>query len=68
MHQARWGRPCLALDLIEEFRPVIVDAVVLRCITSGVVKFEEFTVTPGVGCRWGTGPGRRSLRRTSAGC
>ncbi|MGH3245209.1 MAG: CRISPR-associated endonuclease Cas1 [Trebonia sp.] len=42
MHQARWGRPCLALDLIEEFRPLIVDAVVLRCVTSGVVKFEEF--------------------------
>jgi CRISPR-associated protein Cas1 len=53
MHQARWGRPCLALDLIEEFRPVIVDAVVLRCVTSGVVKFEEFTVAPDVGCRMG---------------
>lgn len=51
VHQARWGRPCLALDLIEEFRPVIVDAVVLRCVTSGVVRFEEFAVTPDRGCR-----------------
>jgi CRISP-associated protein Cas1 len=51
MHQARWGRPCLALDLIEEFRPVIVDSVVLRCVTSGVVRFEDFTVTPDRGCR-----------------
>ncbi len=31
LHQARWGRPNLALDLMEEFRPVIVDAMVLRC-------------------------------------
>ncbi len=54
MHQARWGRPCLALDLIEEFRPMIVDAVVLRCVTSGVVRFEEFDTTPDKGCRMGT--------------
>jgi CRISPR-associated protein Cas1 len=53
MHQARWGRPCLALDLVEEFRPLIVDVVVLRCVTSGVVRFEEFTVTPDKGCRMG---------------
>ena len=53
MHQARWGRPCLALDLIEELRPVIVDAVVLRCVTSGVVRFEEFTEAPDIGCRMG---------------
>ena len=51
MHRARWGRPCLALDLIEEFRPVIVDAVVLRCLSSGMVRFEEFETTPDKGCR-----------------
>jgi CRISPR-associated protein Cas1 len=51
LHQARWGRPCLALDLMEEFRPVIVDAVVLRCLSTGVVRFEEFETTPDVGCR-----------------
>lgn len=51
LHRARWGRPCLALDLIEEFRPVIVDAVVLRCLSAGVVRFEEFETTPDVGCR-----------------
>jgi CRISPR-associated protein Cas1 len=42
LHRARWGRPCLALDLIEEFRPVIVDAVVLRCLSTGILRFEEF--------------------------
>jgi CRISPR-associated protein Cas1 len=51
LHRARWGRPCLALDLMEEFRPVVIDAVVLRCLTSGIVKFEEFETVPDRGCR-----------------
>ena len=51
LHWARWGRPCLALDLIEEFRPVIVDAMVLRCLAAGIVRFEESETTPGLGCR-----------------
>lgn len=53
LHRARWGRPSLALDLIEEFRPVIVDAVVLRCISTGIVRFEEFETVPDTGCRMG---------------
>jgi CRISP-associated protein Cas1 len=51
LHRGRWGRPCLALDLMEEFRPVIVDAVVLRCASTGIVRYEEFTTTPDLGCR-----------------
>jgi CRISPR-associated protein Cas1 len=51
LHRARWGRPCLALDLMEEFRPVVVDAVVLRCLSTGIVRFEEFETSPDVGCR-----------------
>jgi hypothetical protein len=35
LHQARWGRPSLALDLMEEFRPLVVDAVVFRCLATG---------------------------------
>src|SRR5690606_41601519 len=31
-HQPRFGRPALALDLMEEFRPVIVDSVVLTML------------------------------------
>jgi CRISPR-associated endonuclease Cas1 len=50
LHRARWGRPCLALDLIEELRPVIVDAVVLR-VSTGIVRFEEFETTANQGCR-----------------
>lgn len=51
LHRARWGRPSLALDLMEEFRAVIVDAVVLRCLSTGIVRFEEFDSTPDLGCR-----------------
>ena len=36
---------------MEEFRPVVVDAVVLRCLSSGIVRFEEFETAPDVGCR-----------------
>jgi CRISPR-associated protein Cas1 len=50
LHQARWGRPNLALDLMEEFRPLIVDAVVFRCLATGIVRFEEFDTTPDAGC------------------
>lgn len=51
LHQSRWGRPSLALDLIEEFRPVVVDAVVLRCVSTGIVRAEEFDTDPDRGCR-----------------
>jgi CRISPR-associated protein Cas1 len=51
LHQARWGRPALALDLMEEFRPVVVDATVFRCLSTGIVRFEEFETVPGLGCR-----------------
>lgn len=32
LHSARVGRPSLALDLVEEFRPVLVDSVALRAV------------------------------------
>jgi CRISPR-associated protein Cas1 len=51
LHRPRWGRPSLALDLMEEFRPVIVDTMVLRCVSTGIVRPEEFTTTPDLGCR-----------------
>jgi CRISPR-associated protein Cas1 len=51
MHQGRWGRPSLALDLMEEFRPVVVDTTVLRCVTTGIVRAQEFDTEPSRGCR-----------------
>jgi CRISPR-associated protein Cas1 len=45
LHRARWGRPSLALDLMEELRSVVVDSAVLRCLSTGIVRFEEFETT-----------------------
>jgi CRISP-associated protein Cas1 len=41
-HQPRFGRPALALDLMEEFRPVIADSVVLTAVNTGVVRRADF--------------------------
>jgi len=41
-HQPRYGRPALALDLMEEFRPLIVDSVVLSLINTGTLKSGDF--------------------------
>jgi CRISPR-associated protein Cas1 len=41
-HQPRYGRPALALDLMEEFRPIIADSVVLSVINTGVLKPDDF--------------------------
>jgi len=41
LHQLRPGRPSLALDLIEEFRPV-VDALVLDLLTRGILQPDHF--------------------------
>ncbi len=41
-HQPRFGRPALALDLMEGFRPLIVDSAVLTAINTRMVGPEEF--------------------------
>ena len=41
-HQPRYGRPSLALDLAEEFRPLIGDSVVLTLINNGEVAPKDF--------------------------
>jgi CRISPR-associated protein Cas1 len=41
-HQPRFGRPALALDLMEEFRPLIGDSVVIGAINTGMVTIEDF--------------------------
>jgi CRISPR-associated protein Cas1 len=42
LHQINYNRPSLALDLMEEFRPIIVDSVVLRCLNNSIIKPEHF--------------------------
>ena len=43
-HRPRFGRPALALDLAEEFRPIIGDSVVLTVINNGEVGPNDFVV------------------------
>ncbi len=48
-HQPRHGRPALALDLMEEFRPVVVDSAVLTAVNTGMVARKDFHVSK-AGC------------------
>jgi CRISPR-associated protein Cas1 len=41
-HQPRFGRPALALDLMEPFRSLIVDSAVLTAINTGMVTVRDF--------------------------
>jgi CRISP-associated protein Cas1 len=41
-HQPRYGRPALALDVMEEFRPLIVDSLVLSAVNSGTIRAGDF--------------------------
>ncbi|MBI4803158.1 MAG: CRISPR-associated endonuclease Cas1 [Elusimicrobia bacterium] len=41
-HAMEAGRPALALDLMEPFRPIIVDSTVLRLINTGEIKKTHF--------------------------
>ena len=47
LHQPRSGRPALALDLMEEFRPLVVDSAVLLGINTGVFREDDFIVAAG---------------------
>jgi CRISP-associated protein Cas1 len=47
LHSSFHGRPSLALDLIEEFRPVIVDSVVVTMLNRRIVTPKDFVVELG---------------------
>ena len=44
LHRDRPGRPGLALDMMEEFRPFLADRLVLSMINRGQVKSDGFTI------------------------
>jgi len=44
LHSPRPGRPALALDLMEEFRPILADSAVINAINNGVVQPDDFIV------------------------
>jgi CRISPR-associated protein Cas1 len=41
-HQPRFGRPALALDLMEEFRPLVADSAVLTALNTRMVTASDF--------------------------
>jgi len=46
-HRPRYGRPALALDLAEEFRPLVAESVALQVVNNGEVKPSDFIVRAG---------------------
>lgn len=44
-HQPRHGRPALALDLMEEYRPIVVDSVVITVVNNGEAAPEDFVLS-----------------------
>ncbi len=45
-HQPRYGRPALALDMMEPFRSLIVDSCVITAINNGEIDKSDFIETP----------------------
>lgn len=50
LHGVRSGRPALALDLLEEFRPAVADRLAVRLIRRRQIRGEHFLITPGGAC------------------
>jgi CRISP-associated protein Cas1 len=46
-HRPRFGRPALALDLMEEFRPLIADSIVVTAVNNGIVTADDFVTAAG---------------------
>ena len=46
-HQPRYGRPALALDMMEPFRPLVADSAVLMAINNGEIRPSDFIVVAG---------------------
>ncbi|MDW8241547.1 MAG: CRISPR-associated endonuclease Cas1, partial [Acidobacteriota bacterium] len=58
-HQPRHGRPALALDLMEEFRPLIADSAVINAVNTGMIAPGMFVA--GAGACQLTAEGRKAL-------
>lgn len=59
LHATRPGRPALALDLMEPFRPLIADSVAISAINRGELTEGHF-INSASGCAL-TGPGRKAF-------
>ena len=61
-HRPKFGRPALALDLIEEFRPLVGESVVLQVINNKEIAARDFVARGRVGVSL-TKDGRRAVLR-----
>ncbi|MGB6169998.1 MAG: type I-D CRISPR-associated endonuclease Cas1d [Geitlerinemataceae cyanobacterium] len=46
LHVQRYGRVGLAFDLMEEFRPLVADSVILNAINNRMLTLDDFTIEP----------------------
>ncbi|MBU1747446.1 MAG: CRISPR-associated endonuclease Cas1, partial [Chloroflexi bacterium] len=46
LHQVAYNRPSLALDLVEEFRTLVIDSITLRCLNNAILQPAHFTIDP----------------------
>jgi len=60
LHVLRPGRPALALDLMEEFRPLLADRLALTLINRRQIKPSDFEERPG-GSVWMSENGRKTI-------
>jgi CRISPR-associated protein Cas1 len=60
-HRPRYGRPALALDMMEEFRPVIADSTAIHLFNTGELSDKDFIKT-GMGVSLTTKGKRRVIR------
>lgn len=59
LHRPKHGKPALALDVVEEFRPLVADSVCITCVNSGLVGPSD-AVRTGVGVNL-TSSGRKAV-------
>jgi CRISPR-associated protein Cas1 len=59
LHRLDYGRPSLALDLLEEFRPALVDRFTTRLLNLGILRREDFSPGPDGGLYLGREGKRR---------
>lgn len=62
LHSSQYGKPALALDLMEEFRPVIVDSVVMTLLNNAALQRDDFLAEAGT-FRMTDGARRRFLEK-----
>jgi CRISP-associated protein Cas1 len=66
LHCERYGRPSLALDVMEEFRPLVVDAMVLSTLNKRLLVPEDFVTEPLSDAVSLTGEARKTFLRLYA--